>query len=257
MKVLIVDDNAVKVAKILNCMEGVAGVARDDCDVAFTAMEARDRLSQNNYDLMILDFVMPFRAGDSPQTESTVQLLTELRDRKRLRKPVHIIGLTAYQEGVEMQAQKNWPVALARFQFAQRLVDAPTHLLHIAQCMVAVGKLVEAQESYETLAHGGLAAGAPEPFREALETGKRELADLQPRIPTLRIEVRPAPATLRNLSLSLNGRPLPPEVIGIARPINPGTYQITASAWGVAPAKPVQVTLGERDTRTVEVILGR
>lgn len=163
----------------------------------------------------------------------------------------------AYQEGIEMQAQKNWPVALARFQFAQRLVDAPTHLLHIAQCMVAAGKLVEAQESYETLTHGGLAAGAPEPFREALETGKRELVDLQPRIPTLRIEVRPLPGTLRNLSLLLNGRPLPPEVIGIARPLNPGTYQITATAWGIAAARPVQVTLGERDARTVEVVLGR
>ena len=163
----------------------------------------------------------------------------------------------AYQEGIEMQAQKNWPVALARFQFAQRLVDAPTHLLHIAQCMDAVGKLVEAQESYETLTHGGMSAGAPEPFREALETGKRELADLQPRIPTLRIEVRPAPGTLRNLALSLNGRPLPAEVIGIARPLNPGTYQITATAWGIPPAKPVQVTLGERDVRTIEVILGR
>jgi hypothetical protein len=123
--------------------------------------------------------------------------------------------------------------------------------------MVVLGKLVEAQESYETLTHRELPPGAPEPFREAVEIGKRELADLQPRIPTLRIEVRPAPATLRNLALSINGRPLPIEVIGIARPINPGTYQITASAWGSPPAKPVQVTLGERDARSVEVTLGR
>ncbi|WP_054132512.1 hypothetical protein [Novosphingobium sp. AAP1] len=114
MKVLVVDDNAAKVAKILNCIDGVAGVARDDCDVAFTMIEARDRLSQNNYDLMILDFVMPFRAGDSPQTESTVHLLTELRDRKRLRKPAHIIGLTAYQEGVDalqpIFSQQTWTI---------------------------------------------------------------------------------------------------------------------------------------------------
>jgi len=163
----------------------------------------------------------------------------------------------AYQEGIELQAQRSWAEALGRFQFAQQLVDAPTHLLHIAQCMVVLGKLVEAQESYETLTHHELPAGAPEPFRDALETGRRELADLQPRIPTLRIQVRPAPATLRNLSLTLNGRPLPPEVVGIARPMNPGTYQITATAWGVPPAKPVQVTLAEREVRTVEVTLGR
>ena len=163
----------------------------------------------------------------------------------------------AYQEGVELQAQKSWAEALARFQFAQRLVDAPTHLLHIAQCMDRLGRLVEARESYETLTHVDLPPGAPGPFREALETGKRELADLQPRIPTLRIEVRPAPGTLRTLSLTINGRPLPPEVIGIPRPINPGTYQITATAWGIAAAKPVQVTLAERDVRTVELMLGR
>jgi hypothetical protein len=163
----------------------------------------------------------------------------------------------AYQEGVELQAQKSWQEALGRFQFAQGLLDAPTHLLHIAQCQVALGKLVEAQESYETLTHHELPAGAPEPFREAVDAGKRELAELQPRIPTLRIEVRPAPATLRTLSLALNGRPLPLEVIGIARPINPGSYQITATAWGLPPAKPVRVTLGERDARTVEVVLGR
>ena len=161
----------------------------------------------------------------------------------------------AYQEGVELQAQKTWPEALARFQFAQRLVDAPTHLLHIAECMVALGKLVEAQESYETLAHRELPPGSPEPFREAVEVGRRELADLQPRIPTLRIEVRPAPSTLRNLSLTLNGRPLPTEVIGIARPLNPGTYQITGTAWGLPPARPVLVTLAERDARTVELTL--
>ena len=162
----------------------------------------------------------------------------------------------AYQEGMELQAQKS-PAALARFQYAQRLVDAPTHLLHIAECLVVSGKLVEAQETYETLTHRELAADAPAPFREAVETGRRELADLQPRIPTLRIGVKPSPSTLRNLTLSLNGRPLPNEVIGIARPVNPGVYRITATAWGIPPAKEVNVTLAEKDARSVEVQLGR
>lgn len=163
----------------------------------------------------------------------------------------------AYQEGVELQGQKSWPQALARFQYAQRIYDAPTHLLHIAQCMVATGKLVEAQETYETLTHRELAPGAPEPFRDAVEVGKAELAELRPRIPTLRIEVKPAPSQLRNLALLLNGRPLPAEVIGIARPMNPGKYVITATAWGIPPSKPVELTLAERDSKTADVRLGR
>lgn len=163
----------------------------------------------------------------------------------------------AYQEGVELQSQSNHAEALARFQYAQRIYDAPTHHLHIAQCLVATGKLVEAQESYETLTHREIAPDAPLPFKDAVETGKRELAELQPRIPTLRVEVRPAPSTLKNLSLQINGTPQPNEVIGIARPINPGTYRITATAWGIAASKPVEVTLKESDARSVEVKLGR
>jgi hypothetical protein len=162
----------------------------------------------------------------------------------------------AYQEGVELQTQKSYPEALARFQSAQRLFDAPTHLLHIAQCLAATGKLVEAQEAYETLMHHDLAKGAPEPFREAVESGKRELAELQPRIPTLRIEVQPSPSTLRNLALQLNGRPMPTEVIGIARPVNPGTYRVTATAWGIGPSKPVEVVLEERSQKSAMIRLG-
>ena len=163
----------------------------------------------------------------------------------------------AYQEGVELQAKSSYPEALARLQYAQRLVDAPTHLLRIAQCLASTGKLVEAQESYELLTHRELQGNAPEPFREAVEVGRRELADLRPRIPTLRIEMKPAPSTLRNLVLQLNERPVSNDVIGIARPVNPGTYKISATAWGIAASRPVEVTLEERNTKTIEIKLGR
>jgi hypothetical protein len=163
----------------------------------------------------------------------------------------------AYLEGIEMQAQGRSAEALVRFQFAQRVFDAPTHLLHIAECLASTGKLVEAQEAYETLAHRELPSGAPEPFRDAVTSGKRALEALRPRIPTLRIEVRPAPSTLRNLAVSMNQRPLPPEVLGIARPVNPGAYRVTATAWGLGPAKAVDVQLAEGDTKTVQIELDR
>ena len=191
-------------------------------------------------------------APPSPTVVPVPSLTLEISDSER-----KASARAAYQEGMELVSKKSWPEALARFQDAQRLFDAPTHLLRIAQCLVATGKLVEAQETYETLTHRELAHDAPQPFREAVDTGKRELNDLQPRIPTLRIEVKPSPSTLRNLTLSLNGRPVPNEVIGIARPVNPGAYKITATAWGVSPAKEVSVTLAEKDERTVEVKLGR
>jgi hypothetical protein len=163
----------------------------------------------------------------------------------------------AYQEGIELQAKPSYPEALARFQYAQRVFDAPTHQLHIAQCLAHVGRLVEAQETYETLTHRELQGNAPEPFRDAVEAGRRELVELRPRIPTLRIEVKPNPSTLRNLVIQLNGSPMSNEVIGIARPLNPGRYRITATAWGIPPAKTDDVILEEGNTKSIEVKLGR
>lgn len=163
----------------------------------------------------------------------------------------------AYLEAMDLQARGKHAEALTRFVEAQKVFDAPTHLLHIAQCLAVTGKLVEAQEAYETLTHRELPNGAPGPFHDAVEAGKRELSALRPRIPTLRIEVKPQPPRLRNLAVSMNQRPLPNEVLGIARPVNPGLYRLSATAWGIAPARPIDVQLDEGEAKVVELELGR
>lgn len=192
---------------------------------------------------------LPPGPGPAPAAPSPVGSMSESERKSSAR--------AAYLEGMELQVQGNHAEALGRFQYAQKVFDAPTHLLHIAQCLAATGKLVEAQETYETLARRELPPDAPGPFRESVEGGKRELSELRPRIPTLRIEVKPAPSTLRNLAVSMNGKPLPNEVLGIARPVNPGAYRLTATAWGIAPAPPATVQLAERDATTVELKLGK
>jgi hypothetical protein len=161
----------------------------------------------------------------------------------------------AYLEAVQLQEAGNFKDALPRFEAAQSLFDAPTHILHIAQCQAQLGKLVEAQESYELLSRTQLGAGAAEAFRQAQVAGKKELASLKPRVPTLRIRVSPNPTTLSALSVQLNGVAMPNELVGIARPVNPGKYRITATASGFS-ATPVDVDLAEGASRTVDVKLG-
>jgi hypothetical protein len=105
----------------------------------------------------------------------------------------------AYMEGVKLQESGRCPEAIARFEAAQKFYQAPTHLLHLAQCQAATGKLVEASETYESLVRTPLTNESPEAFRHAQETGKKELAALRPRVPTLRVQVVPAPSTLSGL----------------------------------------------------------
>jgi hypothetical protein len=93
-----------------------------------------------------------------------------------------------------------------------------------------MGRLVEAQESYAKLAHMTLDPKAPPPFRAAKDTGKAELARLSPRVPTLRVETNPPVTSLKNVIVQVNGTQMPADLIGLARPLNPGRYHVTITA---------------------------
>ena len=71
---------------------------------------------------------------------------------------------------------------------------------------------------------------APSAFRDAKEKGRAELARLSPRVPTLRVTTSPAATTLKNVVVQVNGTQMPAELIGVARPLNPGRYQVKVSA---------------------------
>ena len=161
----------------------------------------------------------------------------------------------AYTEGITLQDKGSPAEALARFEAAQKLFDAPTHLLHIAECQALTGKLVEASETYETLARRPLGKDAPEAFVQAQEQGRAELQQLRPRIPSMRITVKPEPQSLQNLQIEINDKQMPAELVGIARPVNPGAYRISATATGWGTSAPVDVEIKERETKNVDLVL--
>ncbi|WP_375243820.1 hypothetical protein [Sphingomonas parapaucimobilis] len=97
MKILIVDDSNDKTSRVVSCILESTSVRRGDIDVAFTILDAKQKLRETVYDLMILDVVVPLRAGDPARSENSEALLVELRDRAVMKKPRQIIGLTAYE----------------------------------------------------------------------------------------------------------------------------------------------------------------
>lgn len=159
-----------------------------------------------------------------------------------------------FQQGVKEQDLGHHADALALFLKAQKLFDAPTHLLHIAQCQVLTGKLVDAAETYETLKRVTLTPGAPDVFVQAKTQAEAELPGVRARIPNLKIDLSPKPEQLRNLQLVVNDVLLPPELVGVARPVNPGVAKIVARADGYA-ATTLEVTIKERETRSVALSL--
>jgi hypothetical protein len=156
-------------------------------------------------------------------------------------------------EGVKYQNEGKFADGLDRFQRAQRIFSAPTHLLHIAECQVALGQLVEGSETYRTLVRTPLPQGAPAAFTQAQQQGGAELAQVEPRIPSVKIDVNPQ--NLPNLQVQIDGAPMNNALVGVSRPINPGAHKVVVFAPGYGRQE-AQFALKEREPpKTVAVNL--
>ena len=163
----------------------------------------------------------------------------------------------AYQEGVKLQDDGKPAEALKRFEAAEALFDAPTHLLHIAECQALTGRLVESAETYESLSHKDLGSNANDAFKAAQDQAKAEVGAVRARIPTIRVTVvtRPPNQQVSNLAINVNGVSMPNQLVGVGRPLNPGTYRFSATANGLATASSVDVPLAEKEQKSIELVL--
>ena len=157
-----------------------------------------------------------------------------------------------FVEGVKLQEAGNFADALDRFQRAQAVFSAPTHLLHIAECDAALGRLVESAETYRTLVRTPLPAGSPQAFLTAQQQGATELAQVEPRIPSIRLLVKPE--RVARLTIHIDGQPMSAALVGVQRPTDPGMHTVVVTAPGYARNEQ-KVTLVEKETKDVSVAL--
>ncbi len=147
--------------------------------------------------------------------------------------------------GIKLYRAGNYKDALDKLTRAEALYDAPVHLLYIARCQVKLGKVVEGAETYRKLGRVNLAANAPAAFKDAQDSGAKELAALEPQIPALHVEVDPA--NVNDMDVVIDGEHLPAAVVGIDRPADPGKHTIRVTAPGFEAAETtVELKLGEK-----------
>jgi len=126
-------------------------------------------------------------------------------------------------------------------QRAESLHHAPTILGRLGECQVAMGQIVQGTENLNSVVREPLAANAPQVFRDAQTRAQKVLTSATPKIAYLTLRLDPADAKANVL---VDGKAVPPALIGAERPTDPGTRQIEATAEGYLPVKS-QVTLLE------------
>jgi hypothetical protein len=160
---------------------------------------------------------------------------------------------SAARAGVEAYDAGRYAESLDRFNRAEKLVHAPTHLLYIARCNVKLGFLVRAQEAYQQLIREQLGAGAPQAFRDAQASAERELAEIAPKIGSLTVTINGL-ADPSHATVTMDGSPISSALIGIPFPADPGKHVFVVSAEGYT-SQTVERSLPEGGKDTVELKL--
>lgn len=105
IKILIIDDSVEKLRSVIDFLEKECNVAGADIDCADTVNSGRECLTSNRYDLLLLDLVLPFSEDDTPSSESGTKFLDEIYYNPNINIPLHIIGLTEYDQAFKDSAQ--------------------------------------------------------------------------------------------------------------------------------------------------------
>src|SRR5450432_568760 len=180
---------------------------------------------------LVLSVASPSRADD--QAENTAAART--------------LGV----QGVQLADAGKCPEAIEKLQRAESLHHAPTILGRLGECQVAVGQLVEGTENLNSVVREPLAANAPKVYRDAQDRAQKVLASAMPKIAHLTISVVPPEA---KPTVTVNGKPIPPALIGAERPTNPGTVEVSATADGYKAAG-TSVTLAEGGHQEITLTL--
>lgn len=155
-------------------------------------------------------------------------------------------------EGVALAEAGDCNGAIDRFSRAEQLFHAPTILLGLGECQCKVGRLVEGTENLNRVARENLGPNPPKAFSDAQEKARQLHAAYLPKVGKLTLKVQsPSDAPF---VLSVDGAEVPAALVGVARPIDPGTHEVRAEGQAYQPATQT-VTVGEGQAQELTLVL--
>ena len=157
---------------------------------------------------------------------------------------------TALKEGLALREKGDLVGALGRFTTAFDLVQTPVTGFELGKTHLLMGHVMHAHEMFQKIGRIPPALEESERSAAARAEAIRLSADLEPRIPTLRLHVKLPPdatATIR-----IDDDPIVTTGPVTPRAIDPGKHVVVARA-GEGPEERVTIQVGEGETKDVEL----
>ncbi len=98
IKILILDDSPEKIAIIKKFLRKECNIDEQFVDERQTIKEGRKVLYEKDYDLLLLDLVMPRDSDSEPTADESIKFLDEIYFNSEIHIPVHIIGFSQFDE---------------------------------------------------------------------------------------------------------------------------------------------------------------
>jgi len=144
---------------------------------------------------------------------------------------------------------KRWADAVDLFSRAESLVHSPVHLLFKARALVQLGQLVKAHETYLEIMRD---PGSSPALTKAQDASKTEVAALEPRLASVTVKLDGPGAA--DATVTMDGVKVPPALVGLARPVDPGEHKFQAVGNGFQ-SDPASVVVKEGGTGNVTLML--
>lgn len=156
-----------------------------------------------------------------------------------------------FKAGRDLIKKGDYAAGCPKFEASLRLNPTASTMLNIARCQEHEGKLAMAWASYNRARTLNDETKGAERRRELDAVATKGLAALEPRLPKLRVALARKPPGLKVMR---GDKEILPAALGEAIPVDPGDYEVSASAPGYKAVKR-SVTLNEGKTETVEIAL--
>jgi hypothetical protein len=154
--------------------------------------------------------------------------------------------------GAEAFDKQDFATALDHFRRAESLYKVPSISVMVARCLARVGRLVEAVDKYEETLRVPVDTAAPEAFQRAVSEATSEVEQVRARV--ARLELRLPDDAPAGTTVTLDDKPVPPALLGVPTPVDPGVHRVSAQAKGRAPFASL-VTLPEGGRESLEITL--